>query len=66
MNLQAIAAALLEMTEEVKTVKRNKSGSINGNAMGAIRSRAADKIMVAGETRNEAWNLVNAHTRNFK
>ena len=65
MNLAKIAAALLEMTEEMKTVKRNKSGTINGNAAGSIRSRAVKKIEEAGETAT-AWTMVHAHYRNFK
>lgn len=66
MNLTKIAQALLEMTQEMKEVKRNKSGSINENSAHAIRRRAADKIMAAGEDRSSAWDMANLHRRNFK
>jgi hypothetical protein len=66
MNIQATAKALIEMTEEMKTVKRNKSGSINSTSETAIRRRAVAKIMEAGEDRATAYDMVNNHSKNFK
>lgn len=53
----AIAAALLKLQAEMKTCKRNKSGTVNGNAAGAIRNRCAMAIEAAGETRSDAWDM---------
>lgn len=53
----AIAAALLKLQAEMKTCKRNKSGSVNGNAAGAIRNRCAEAIQAAGETRGDSWGM---------
>lgn len=58
LNLEATAAALLTATSEMKVVKRNASGSVNGNAMSAIIRRAAVKLQDAGWSRKEAYPMV--------
>lgn len=58
LNLEATAKAMLEQAEEYKTCKRNKSGTLNGNAAGAIRTRCAVKLQEAGWTRSDAWSMV--------
>jgi len=58
-NFNEIAKALFAAQEEYKTVKRNKSGSINGNAEYAIRKRLVAKLEALGESRNDAWSMAN-------
>ena len=58
-NANAIAAILLKAVEEFKVCKRNKSGSVNQNAEYAIRRRAVAALMEQGETRSDAFDMVN-------
>ena len=53
-NLNAVAKALMNAAEEMKTCKRNKSGSVNGNARYAVYKRAVAALIEAGETESDA------------
>lgn len=64
-NANAIAAILLKATEEFKVCKRNKSGTVNGNAEYAIRKRAVAALVEQGETRDDAFDMVNALSRKY-
>lgn len=64
-NTNAVAAILLKAVEEFKVCKRNKSGTINGNAEYAIRRRAVAALMEQGETRDDAFDMVNELSRKY-
>lgn len=66
MSIQATAKALIEMTEEMKSVKRNKLGSINSASESAILRRAVAKIMDSGEDLETSYRMVDNHSKNFK
>lgn len=64
-NANAIAAILMKAVEEFKVCKRNKSGSVNQNAEYAIRKRAVAALMEQGESRNDAFDMVNSLSRKY-
>ncbi|QDH84536.1 hypothetical protein Axy20_011 [Achromobacter phage vB_AxyS_19-32_Axy20] len=57
MNLQAEIDAAMQAAEEFKNCKRNKSGSLNGNARFAIIKRLVGKLQAAGVDYDGAWKL---------
>lgn len=65
-NAAEIAKALFQAKEEYKTVKRNKSGSINENAAYAVRKRLVAKLESLGESEDEAWEMANDLSRRQK
>ena len=66
MNLQAQANAMFKAAEEFKVCKRNKSGTLNGNALHAIKRRLVDTLMADGEGRSFAWDLAHDLAKNYK
>lgn len=64
-NLQA--KALLEAAQALKNAKRNKSGTINGNAITPIMRKLANTLIESGETSNDAykmtWELINKYRK---
>lgn len=66
MNVQATANALFEMHEEMKTVKRNKSGSINGNSRHVRYLSCKAKLVAAGWSSREASDMTWESLRNIK
>ena len=65
MNLQAQANAMFKAAEEFKVCKRNKSGTLNGNALHAIKRRLVDKLMASGEDRSGPWDMAHALAKNY-
>jgi hypothetical protein len=65
MNLQAQATAMLQAASEFKQCTRNKSGTLNGNSLHAVKRRLADKLVASGEDRTEAWNLAHDLGRQY-
>lgn len=65
-NLQA--KALLEAAQALKNAKRNKSGTINGNAITPIMRKLSRALIESGEESNEAfkmtWELINKYRKN--
>lgn len=57
MNLQAQVDAMFVAAEEFKVCKRNKSGSINETSLHAAQKRLVAKLIEAGCTNFEAWEM---------